>query len=254
LLRSTARRTARCVVEGWRAVETAVASGAEIHLFLHTPDAGADPHVRGIAERLQTSGARVVVVSPYVFASLSQVESPQGVLAVARRPPGASPDVLSDPRALLAVLDGVQDPGNVGAILRTAAAAGATGALIAGATADPCGSKAIRAAAGAVFHLPLLSFKSAPDAARALVDRGVRILIADPRGHHLHSQVSYTRPLAIVFGGEGAGVDPVWGRHGTGVRLPMAGGMESLNVAAAAAVLLYRAVQEDEGRHPSKGL
>lgn len=241
LLQSPARRAARCAVEGWRFLDTAAVGGAEIQLVVYTPAAGADPRGEEIRRRLQAAGVRLVVVSPYVFASLTQVEAPQGVLGVVRRPPDASPAILRDAKALLAVLDGIQDPGNVGAILRTAAAAGATGAAIVGAAADPFGSKAIRASAGAVFHLPLLFFPTASAARGAFDQHGVRVLVADPWGARLDTEVSYDRPLALVFGSEGAGAAPAWKERGTTVRLPVAGAVESLGVAAAAAILLYRA-------------
>jgi len=250
LLRSSSRRTARCVVEGWQVLDTASAGGAEIDLVVSTPAAAADPRGAEIAQRLRAGGARLVTVSPYVFEPLSQVDAPQGVLGVARRPPDAAPAVLAGPRALIAVLDGVQDPGNVGAIVRTAAAAGATGALIAGATADPFGPKAIRASAGAVFRLPLRSFRGAAEAAEVLRSHGVRVLIADPRGDHLDAQVSYARPLALVLGSEGHGVSPAWAQGGVRVRIPMTGGAESLNVAATAAILLYRAGGGADQRGP----
>ena len=240
LLRSSSRRTARCVAEGWGVLEAASAAGAEVDLVICTPAAAGDPRGAEVARRLRAGGARMVTVSAYVFEPLSQVESPQGVLGVARRPPDASPAVLTGPRALIAVLDGVQDPGNVGAILRTAAAAGATGAISAGATADPFGPKAIRASAGAVFRLPLRSFRGAAEAAEFLRMNGVRVIIADPRGDHLDTQVSYARPLALVLGSEGHGVSPAWAQSGMRVRIPMAGAAESLNVAATAAILLYR--------------
>lgn len=245
LLRSSARRTARCVVEGWHFLDTAAQGGAECLLVVHTPAAAALPRACDVRRRLHAAGARMVVVSPYVFDALTQVETPQGVLGVVRRPPPASPAMLGDPQGLLVVLDGVQDPGNVGAVLRTAVAAGVTGGAIVGEGADPYGPKAIRASAGTVFGLPLLFYEAANEAAAALREHGVRVLIADPRGERLDSEVSYTRPLALVFGGERAGPSPAWGPHGTSVRLPMAGAAESLGVAAAAAVLLYRAA------HPS---
>jgi len=241
LLQSTARRTARCVVEGWRFLESAAASGAEIHLIVFTPAAAAHPRGGETRRRLHAAGVRQVVVSPYVFESLTQVDTPQGVLGIVRRPQDASPAILDDATALLAVLDGVQDPGNVGAIVRTAVAAGATGGVIVGGAADPFGPKAIRASTGAVFHLPVLYFPSAAEAAAALERHGLRVLVADPRSARLESEISYARPLALVFGGEGAGVAPVWRASGTSVRLPMAGAMESLGVVAAAAVFLYRA-------------
>jgi RNA methyltransferase, TrmH family len=241
LLQSPPRRSARCVVEGWRSLETAEAGGVDIQSLVYTPAAGADPGGEETRRRLVARGTKMVLVSPYVFESLTQVESPQGVLGIVRRPPDAPRAVLARADALLAVLDGIQDPGNVGAIVRTAAAAAATAGVIVGAAADPYGPKAVRASAGAVFHLPLLFFASADEAAAALHAGGATLLVADPRGEQRHTDVSYARPLAIIFGGEGAGPSPAWRERATTVRLPMAGSVESLGVAAAAAILLYAA-------------
>jgi RNA methyltransferase, TrmH family len=241
LLQSTPRRTGRCVVEGWRSLETAEASGAEIQSVVYTPAAGADPRGEKTRHRLEARGTKTVLVSPYVFESLTQVESPPGVLGIVRRPPDAPRALLQRADALLAVLDGIQDPGNVGAIVRTAAAAAVTAGVIVGPAADPYGPKAVRASAGAVFHLPLLFFPSATAAAEALDGAGVTVMVADPVGEQLHTEVSYARPLAIVFGREGSGPSPAWKEHATTVRLPMAGSVESLGVAAAAAILLYAA-------------
>jgi RNA methyltransferase, TrmH family len=241
LLQSPPRRSARCVVEGWRSLETAEAGGVDIQSLVYTPAAGADPGGEETRRRLVARGTKMVLVSPYVFESLTQVESPQGVLGIVRRPPNAPRTVLERADALLAVLDGIQDPGNVGAIVRTAAAAAATAGVVVGAAADPYGPKAVRASAGAVFHLPLLFFASADEAAAAVHAGGATVLVADPRGEQLHTEASYARPLAIVFGGEGAGPSPAWKERATTVRLPMAGSVESLGVAAAAAILLYAA-------------
>ena len=241
LLQPASRRSARCVVEGWRSLETAEASGAEIQSLVYTPAAGADPRGEETRRRLAARGTKTVLVSPYVFESLTQVESPQGVLGIVRRPPDAPRAVLQRADALLAVLDGIQDPGNIGAIVRTAAAAAATAGVIVGAAADPYGPKAVRASAGAIFHLPLIFFASADEAAAAVRAGGAAVLVADPRGERLHTDVSYARPLAIVFGSEGAGPSRAWKERATTVRLPMAESVESLGVAAAAAILLYAA-------------
>ncbi len=244
LLRSPGRADARCAVEGWRLLAAAWEAGVRMDLVVLTPDAESDPRWERLRDRFRSAGAHQVLVTPGVLAALTQVEVSQGVLAVAARPPAASLSVIRRPQALLAVLDGIQDPGNVGTILRTAAAAGATAGITVGAAADPLGPKALRASAGAVFRLPLLHFPGAPEAAGALAGAAVHLLVADPRGEHLDSEAPFVRPVALVLGNEGAGADPAWRRAGAAtVRLPLAAHVESLNVAAAAAVLLYRAAE-----------
>ncbi len=244
LLRAPGRTSGRCAVEGWRLLEAAVDAGASMEIVVLTAEAAGDPRWERLRDRLRTAGVRHVLVAADVLAALTQVPAPQGVLAVAGRPGPAPAPVIHEPRALLAVLDGIQDPGNVGAIIRTAAAVGATAGITVGGAADPLSPKALRASAGAAFRLPLLHVASPHEASVALAHAGVRVLVADPRGDLQDSQASFARPLALVFGSEGAGADPAWRRAGAQtVRLLIAASVESLNVAAAAAVLLYRAAQ-----------
>ncbi|HLJ62301.1 MAG TPA: RNA methyltransferase [bacterium] len=242
LLRSPHREADRVAVEGWRALAAAASAGARFEAVVYTPDAAGDARYAPLRRDLQALGAREVLVARDVFAAVAQVETPQGALGIARRPAPASPSELDRPDALLVVLDAVQDPGNVGAILRTAAAVGATGAVTVGGAADPFGAKALRASAGTAFRMPLLHAATAATAAEELRRRGVRLLVAAPRGGRLVAEASFDRPLAMIFGNEGAGADAAWWRAGAeAVRLPIADGVESLNVAAAAAILLYRA-------------
>ena len=182
-------------------------------------------------ERFEAPSQQRVTLGRGLLRELSATTTPQGVLALGH----ASPVSLADAQAAadkagwpLVVLDGVQDPGNVGTIARTAAAAGAPSLVTLPGTADPLGAKAIRASAGHVFLLRL---------ARATWDdlAGLRCLGADAGGRPLQ-EVDLTGWDAIVLGSEAHGL----GREMDTVALPMAPGVESLNVAAAAAVLLYR--------------
>ena len=223
-------------------LDAACGAGARIDVAVYTPEAAADERHAALRERIRALGARAVVVAPEVFAALTRVETPQGALAIAARP--APPELahLAAADTLAVVLDAVQDPGNVGAIVRTAAAAGATAVATVGGAADPFGPKALRASAGAAFRMPVLHFEDAGAAAAALRERGVRLVVADTRGDDLAAAPVFARPVALVFGNEGAGTGAAW-RHAraTFVRVPTAAAVESLNVAAAAAVLLYRA-------------
>ncbi len=229
-------------MEGWRLLGAAVDAGVPIEVVLYTPEAAATPRWAPLRDRLHSAGVREVLVSPEVLAPLSQVDTSQGTLGVVERPALASPALLRAAATLLVVLDGIQDPGNVGAILRTAAAVGVTAAATVASSADPFAPKALRASAGAVFLLPLLHFTTAAEAAAACVHAGLRVLVADPRGETLDAEASFLRPVALVFGSEGAGADRAWRDAGAEtVRVPLKGAVESLNVAAAAAVLLYKA-------------
>jgi TrmH family RNA methyltransferase len=241
-LRAPGRRSGVCAIEGWRLLDAAVAAGVPLDMLVLTEAAAADPQPAAVREAARARAAREITVSSEVFAALSQVPAPQGVLGVAPRPAEAPlPPAVGD-KTLCVVLDTIQDPGNVGTIVRTAVACGATMVVAVGGTADPFAPKALRASAGAVFRVPVASAGSPEEAERALRDAGVRIVVADAHAGHAATDAVWTRPLALVFGSEAAGAAAVWRAHGAlEVRLPVPGPVESLNVAAAAAVLLYQA-------------
>jgi RNA methyltransferase, TrmH family len=244
-MRAPSRRSGVCVIEGWRLLAAAVEAGARLDLLVMTPgaasEAGAPAALRERA-RAASPGIREITVTPEVFAALTQVEAPQGILGLAPRPPAAPLVPAARPDTLAVVLDAVQDPGNVGTIVRTAVACGAAVLVACGPTADPFGPKALRASAGAAFRLPVAPAHDAEEAEAALRHAGLRIVVADAHAAEMAARASWTRPLALVLGSEAAGPSPVWRNRGAAaVRVPVAGPVESLNVAAAAALLLYQA-------------
>jgi RNA methyltransferase, TrmH family len=241
-LRAPGRRAGVCAMEGWRLLEAAVDAGVHLDLLVLTEAAVSEPASAASRERVQAGAARVITVTPDVFGALTQVETPQGVLGVAPRPAPAPLAVAQNRETLAVVLDGVQDPGNVGTIIRTGVACRATVLIASGPTADPFGPKALRASAGAAFRLPIAPARDAAAADAALRAAGLRIVVADAHAPDAATRAAWARPLALVLGGEVAGADPVWRAHGAqAVRVPVLGAVESLNVAAAAALLLYQA-------------
>ena len=241
-LRTPGRRSGLCVIEGWRLLDAALAAGVRLDLLVLTQAAGSDAAAGAARDAARARASRVVTVTPEVFAALTQVPSPQGVLGIAARPAPASLRLSATSATLAVVLDAVQDPGNVGTIVRTAVACRATIVVACGPTADPFGPKALRASAGAVFQSGVAFAGDAEDADAALRSAGLRIVVADAHAEAVATSETWTRPLALVFGGEAAGAAPVWRAHGAlAVRVPVVGPVESLNVAAAAAVLLYQA-------------
>ncbi len=177
---------------------------------------------------------------------LAQTITPQGVLAVCRFVDVRLDQLSAGPPglALAVVLANVRDPGNAGTVLRTADAAGAGGVVFAGSSVDPYNSKCVRASAGSLFHLPVVTGPPVADAVRALRERGLRVLAADGGAgttlDDLQSAGLLSQPTAWLFGNE------AWGLPGDvldladdAVAVPIYGRAESLNLAAAAAVCLY---------------
>ena len=202
---------------------------------------GREARFAAVLEALPPTCARVRVSAP-VFRALAATETPSGIVArFARRTLAVTPEELAGRDLVL--LDGVQEPGNVGAILRTAAAAGVGAVLLAPGCADPWAPKVLRAAMGAHFVLPLASID---DPAPWFAARRGRVfataLAADAVPLYA---LDLTAPALWLFGAEGAGVRPEWlAAADARVHIPMPGAIESLNVAAAAAVCLFEAVRQ----------
>lgn len=224
------------VVEGVRLVEEALAAGWLARLVLHTE--GLSERGAQVVQGFARQGAPVEVVSEGVMEAASDTQSPQGLLAVLE----ASLLPLPERLDFVLVIDGVRDPGNLGTLLRTAAAAGAQAALLPPGNVDAWSPKVLRAAMGAHFRLPLRSLDWG-----ALSDLlyGLPVYLADAGGGLAYTRANLRQPLALMVGGEAAGA----GQQGQALashrlHIPMPGKMESLNAAAAAAVLLFEVVRQ----------
>jgi TrmH family RNA methyltransferase len=236
--RKARERTGLFVAEGVRTVEALCDSPLVIRGVLVAEDTETDPRRQALLERLVERGAPVLRVSLDEFASAADTEHPQGVLALAEIPRRA-PEDLPTPRRVL-LLDAVQDPGNVGTIVRTAAALGVDVTIPLPGTVDVWNAKVVRSAMGAVFTHPVLPL-AWDEALRWLRAREVPIWAADAMGAPVPVAAA-DRParMALVVANEGAGLSPhVAEAAARLVAIPMAPGAESLNVAVAAGILLY---------------
>lgn len=219
------------LVEGPKLLEEAIGSGLPVRVVA-LGDRAAHPS-GGLR------AARVVHFSAPLMKALADVETHQGVLALVERP-RPSRAWLDQARAFILILDGVQDPGNVGTLFRTAEAAGVSGVLLTRGCADPLSPKALRASAGSAFrlaHVPDLMIESLFEC----LPTGVKIVGAAARaGADSAFDTPLTLPLALALGSEGSGLSPqleaAASRH---VRIPAARPIESLNVAVAGAVLMF---------------
>ena len=207
-------------------------------------DSAAD-RLASLVARAATSGVRTMIASDALLSALSPVQHPSGVVAIGRRPSSSIASALAGAPQLLLVIEGVQDPGNVGAIIRTAEACGASGVIVGSRSADPFGWKALRGAMGSSFRLPVIARVSRGDALDALRRAGIRIIATVPRGGRAPAELDLQRPVAILLGAEGGGLAGDW-LEGADERLtiPMHGAVESLNVAVAAALVLYEASKQ----------
>ena len=247
-------------VEGVRLVEEALRSGCPIQAVLFS-ESGQRHHERlaPLIDR-QELGFPTLRTTDRLFEGLADTEHPQGVAALVKPRETSFDDLVRTPTSacapLLVVLAGVQDPGNVGTILRTAAAFGATGAVTAASgisgTASPYSPKALRASAGAALHLPILAGMSLPILLAQFKVAGIHTLASSVHeslstGQPLLApwEVGWCQPVALLVGNEGAGLPEEIERSADArIRIPMARGVESLNAAAAAAVVFYEAARQ----------
>ncbi len=182
-------------------------------------------------------GVSVYYLADHVMEALCDARTPQGVIAVCAYP---GEGALSAPGRFLVALDGVQDPGNVGTILRTMDAAGYTCLLTDEKTADPYAPKALRATMGAAFRIPVARVGDLSLALRSLVEAGYEIIAGDLKGEAMYGSRPSPEKICLVIGNEGQGISPAVLREATlRVRIPMVGGAESLNAAVAAGVMMY---------------
>ena len=234
-------RTGLTLIDGAREVRRALAAGVEVVEAFVCEPLLAGPDARAALDRLRAGSASVQSTSEAVFAKLAFGERSEGLVAVVRIPSTALADLRLPDAPLLVVVEGVEKPGNLGAILRSADGAGVDAVVAASPRTDPFNPNAIRASAGTMFTVPLGAAPTA-DVKAWLLERGVRIIAARIDAARLYTELDLTGPLALVVGAEADGLTAAWtGDDVETVRLPMLGDADSLNVSISAAVLLYEA-------------
>ena len=237
-LRRGRERRGLALAEGVRLVEEALGARVGIRHAAVSPALEATPRGAALKTALAAAGVPLLEMDDRALAGLSDTEHPQGVIAVIE-PPTWTLDMLA-PRAgdVVVVLDGVQDPGNVGAIARTALGLGASGLIALKGTAELTNPKVLRGSMGALFRLPSVSTTDVECLAWAQ-RVGAAFWVTDSTGERPGGQ-RLTAPIALVLGNEGAGIRPEVERVATRrLAIPLHAGVESLNVAVAAGILLY---------------
>lgn len=230
--------TGRFLVEGEVMLCEALRCGLTIR------DVLADEARVAFAEGLAARGARAFAVPRSLLESVCETKTPQGVCASFDVP---APLPLSDAPDRIVALDGVQDPGNVGTIWRTADAAGFQGLLFGGGCADPLSPKVQRAAMGSGFRLPYMLSDDLPAALAALRERGWSVIASDLRGTDFYRRPDPGKRFALVIGNEARGISEAARDAATmRVKLPMRGGAESLNAAVAAGIMMYELMRVGE--------
>ncbi|MEW6573520.1 MAG: RNA methyltransferase [Bacillota bacterium] len=233
------------LIEGPRLVLEALSAGWPLEAVYCTARFAESEKNAELLNSLHEYGVIVYALPIEVFSRIASTEEPQGVLAVARTRKVEAGELFRDPSPLVVVVDGLQDPGNLGTIIRTADAAGASGAVLLPGTVDIYNPKVVRATAGALFRLPVIEGLPLDEALTLIKNAALELVVADPRGSVPFYAADLSGPVAIVVGSEGTGIKhKVQKAASERVFIPMPGGAESLNAAVAASLLIYEAVRQ----------
>ena len=235
ILRGTTTEHGLCVAESFHLLEEALSSDCEIEVVFAAESvrAAVESHVRGLKK------IRVTVLADDLFRGISATESSQGVMALVR-PPHWTIEQLFRGQSLAIILDGLQDPGNAGAILRASEAFGATGVAFLKGAVSPYNPKCLRASAGSVFRVPLVAALDEQLLLAAVDQRKIEMFALMPKGTRALADCNFTRKCALIVGSEGRGVSERLRAKAMDTRIPTVG-VESLNAAMAAGVALYEA-------------
>ncbi len=232
------------LLDGVHLIEEAVRAGLAVEHAACSTRGLAMPGMAALMDEVRAAGADTCSVADEVMRAMSPVRSPSGVVALARRPAPTLAQAFDAPPHLVVVAVDVQDPGNVGAIVRAVEAGGASGAIFTGASADPFGWKALRGSMGSAFRVAVVKAEM-PDVLAAARANEVRVVATVPRGGRSPFDCDLRGGTAVVLGGEGPGLpDDVIACADELISIPMRAPVESLNVAVAAGLLVYEAARQ----------
>ncbi len=235
----------RLLLDGSHLVADALAAGLPLESAAVLSTALERPEIRALMATLERAGVDVVVTTPQVMAVVSPVRSSSAIVAIAQRPAADAARLYAGTAPLVLIAHDVQDPGNLGAIVRAAEAGHATSVIAAGACADPYGWKALRGSSGSALRLPI---GTAPNPVAAVAEarrHGCRTIATVPRGGRPLYDVDLRGAAAILIGGEGPGLDAATIKQADErLTIPMQAPVESLNAAVAAAIVVYEALRQ----------
>lgn len=234
------RTTGRFCVETPRILKRALGAGVAVEAVYFDPRT---PPPIALMEQILAQGGQTFEVAPSVLQKIAYRGNPEGFVAVAKQPHRALADLKPEAKGWFVICSGLEKPGNLGAILRTADGAGASGVIIDQPAFDLYNPNCVRASTGAVFSCPVITAAQAEVMAWLDAHEIARVA-ATPEAEALYTEADLTGPLALVLGAEAEGLDDAWRQGAAGVRLPMMGLADSLNVSVTAGVLMYEILRQ----------
>ncbi|MGI6113527.1 MAG: TrmH family RNA methyltransferase [Mahellales bacterium] len=232
------------MAEGIKSIEDAMASDFRIQYILYS-----DSLPQGFIERLQAfctaKLTRLIRTRDEVLKSISDTVSPQGVIGFIEKPEYSMDDIITGDTACFILADSIQDPGNIGTLIRTADAAGLQAVILSAGCADPFNPKVIRSTMGSIFHIPVLYEQDLVGVIDTLRGAGYQIVSTKVEQDNYIWGFKFGRRCALVFGNEGSGIaDEISSRCTHSISIPMVGRAQSLNVSVAAGIVVYEFVRQ----------
>lgn len=231
------------IVEGVRMLEEAINNNVNLHTVVYSDGLfnvnGGQQLFSRIKDRFPTHK-----ITDKLMDKLSDTESPQCIMAIVNISPGSLEELLKKDNLFVVVLDRIQDPGNMGTIIRTAEGAAADCVLLTKGSVDPYNSKTLRATMGAIFHIPVIQLEDTSQLISALKENGIQLIVSDINTEKLYTDIEYGNRLALVVGNEANGIsDEILQQANERIIIPIYGKIESFNASIAAAILIYKAVE-----------
>jgi RNA methyltransferase, TrmH family len=237
-------RQGMTLIDGVRETTRALAGGARLRETFVSPELCVDDECQQLLGSLREAAVPVLELSREAFGRLAYGDRKEGIVAVAETPVRGLADLDLPDNPLIAVVEAVEKPGNLGAILRTADAVALDALVLADTTTDLFNPNVIRASIGTVFSVPLAT-AATPDVLTWLIGRGMRVIAASLDGDIEYTAADYSGGVAIALGSEAYGLSAAWVEQAdASVRIPMLGVADSLNVSSTAAVLFYEALRQ----------
>lgn len=237
------KKLGKIIIEGSLLLDEAVKAGIIPETVLYTPEHNKAGGTRELLVRLKRTGSRMIEVPEKTFKAIAQTESPQGIGAIAPMPVQPGPELLqSGSIYFMLILDGIQDPGNLGTIIRTAAAAFESGAgiILLPGTVELYNPKVLRASMGGVFSFPVLEVARPEECLRMLREKSMQLIAADPGGTVPYYDLDLKQKKAVIIGNENRGIsDSLLAGADVKAYIPLKGKIAALNAAMAAAVFIF---------------
>ena len=234
-------------VEGLRLAEEALRSGLQVEAVIYSEEIAQKERAASTIEQLSKVAAKSASVSEKLLETISYTKTPQGIVLLARRPTNSRKTLTNsvDSESLLVVLHQINNPVNVGAILRTAEAAGVSGVVTTKNTSDPFSPKSLRGAMGSAFRLPVWSEANYDEVIKWCTEKNVQTICTSVSAEKAYTELDWTTAVALILGPESTGLTPAeTAAAAQTVSIPMHGSVESLNVSVAAGIVLFEAARQ----------